>query len=126
MDTRWVSFINQHPEWAELSYEVLFRRGEQNLQYVVMQAMMLAYQMGKEGRSPPRPKRMDPRVFPEPAADPEVDKIYEGLKALAWGQAPAKSLPQSRLVTRTPRPTAVAVTNPSSTGVRRVVRRVVR
>lgn len=85
--SRAAAFKYAHPEWADLAYEVLYRRGQHgapDLQYVVAQAMMAAFEMGQRGMQPPRPKNMEPRKYDEPAPDPEVDAIYQELRMLAW------------------------------------------
>lgn len=97
---RAVVFKNDHPEWADLAYEVLFKYDSSqpyDLQYAVMQAMMVAYTMGLEGKYPPRPKGMDPRRREEPAPDPEMDAIFAEMRMLAWSPLSGVPEPEGRM-----------------------------
>lgn len=81
------SFKHEHPEWADLAYEVLYRRdqhAEFDLQYVVAQALLVAYTMGLEGKFPPRPAHLPPRRHEPPPPDPEIDAIAREMMMLAW------------------------------------------
>lgn len=100
---RAVQFKNEHPEWADLAYELLFARDKRDatapydLQYAVMQGLMVAYMMGLEGKYPPRPKHLDPRRRPEPPADPEIDEIFKEMQLLAWSPLSGVPEPEGRM-----------------------------
>lgn len=97
---RSVTYKNDHPEWADMAYQVLFKKGAlepYDLQYAVMQAMMAAYMMGLEGKYPPRPKSMDPRRRPEPEPDPEMDEIFAEMRMLAWSPLSGVPEPEGRM-----------------------------
>lgn len=97
---RAVSFKSDHPEWADLAYQVLFKYDSAqpyDLQYAVMQGMMAAYMMGLEGKYPPRPKTLDPRRRPEPEPDPEIDAIFAEMRMLAWSPLSGTEEPEGRM-----------------------------
>lgn len=97
---RAVTFKNDHPEWADLAYQVLFKYDSSqpyDLQYAVMQGMMAAYMMGLEGKYPPRPKTLDPRRRPEPEPDPEMDEIFAEMRLLAWSPLSGVPEPEGRM-----------------------------
>lgn len=91
-------FLNNNPDWADMAYEVLFRRdrkGEKEgywLQHAVAEALKVAYEMGKAGRKPPWPSNRDPRKYEPPPADPETEQIANELRLLAW--TPLAGTPQ--------------------------------
>lgn len=97
---RAVSFKHDHPEWAELAYEVLFRRDAKepyDLQYAVAQALHLAWRMGREGRTPPLPRGAEPRKHPPKPQDAEVDEIAHELRMLAWGPMAGVPAPEGHM-----------------------------
>ena len=69
----------------------------QNLQYVVAQAMMAAWKMGREGKAPPRPAYMEPRRRPEPEPDPEIDAIYQEMLMLSWSPLSGQPRPEGHV-----------------------------
>lgn len=92
---RAVSFKHENPEWADLAYEVLFRRDAKepyDLQYAVAQALRLAWEMGRDGRSPPAAIRGQPRKMPPTWPDPVIDEVAGELAMLAW--SPLAGTPQ--------------------------------
>lgn len=93
---RFVTFRNEHPEWSDLAYQVLFQKEDAqiDLQYAVAQAMKLAWEMGRSGKAPPRPVNKEARRREEPPADPEVDEIYRSLSLLAWSPLAGTERPE--------------------------------
>lgn len=97
---RGVSFQTANPEWADMAYEVLFRKEGKDpydLQYAVAQALKVAWEMGRDGRSPPPPKGMEPRKYQRPAGDPTLDEIAEEMRHLAWSPMAGTEPPEGQL-----------------------------
>jgi hypothetical protein len=90
-------FANGEPAWWDMAYNVLFRQdteGEQ-LQHVVAQALKAAYEMGRAGKTPPWPRHIEPRRYERRPLDPEAERAYHAVLALAE-EAPRGAVVQRR------------------------------
>ena len=98
---------NEHPEWMELAATLLFMRdrceeddGPYNLQQAVAEGLMLAWKMGKEGKTPPMPATAAHRRYVAREPDEELCTIHTALTLLAWSPKAGTPAPPGLMASR--------------------------
>lgn len=121
---RSATFKDLYPEWADMAAEVLFRRDAMepyDLQYAVAQALMVAYEMGQQGRNPPKVQGRETRRYEVPPPDPDLDEILAELRHMAWSPLSGVTAPEGHYgwVVRRREARASAPKNPVSVRISR-------